>query len=105
MLQFWTKPILPRGSIAVAVVYLKQSGYPLETSAKLRDLGIYEAARYRFTEVFDDLEIGILTPHENITCRVDPPAIVLMKAVPLNKRTMTDRKNNANINDLRYFEV
>ena len=81
MLQFWVKPILPRGSYAIAVLYLKQSGYPIRASANLADLGLYKSSRYRFSEVFDGHDIGIFTRNDNITCHVTPPGIVLLKAV------------------------
>ena len=97
MLQFWVKPITPTGSFALAIVYLKQSGYPLYAGAKLSDLGMYEPAGYKFTEIFDGYDMGMLKPRDNFTARVDPPGIVLVKAVPVDKRNNKDGMDKRNI--------
>lgn len=82
-LQIWNRPVMPRGSFAVAVLYVKESGYPYRVSWNLRTLGLTSPAGYNFTEVFDGQHLGYFKPSDNFTCRVNPSGLYLIRATKL----------------------
>ena len=79
-LQVWTKPVTPEGSFAIATIYMKQQGFPIKSSARLRDIGLTSVRGYKITEVFDGHHLGLFKPNQNLTCVVNPSGIVLVRA-------------------------
>lgn len=81
-LQIWTRRLV-KDSFAIAAVYLKQTGHPVKTSFRLKDIGLSHPKGYNLTEVFDGSHLGLFKPSENFTCYVNPSGIVLARAMPL----------------------
>lgn len=82
-LQIWNRPVVPSGSFAVAILYVKESGYPYRVSWALKDVGLTSPSGYNFTEVFDGQHLGYFKPNENFTCRVNPSGLFLIRATKL----------------------
>ena len=77
--QVWTRPIVPVGSFAVAIIYTKQSGYPIHVSVKLKDIGLISATGYNVTELFDGKQLGYYSQNSNFTTYVNPSGIYMVK--------------------------
>ena len=85
MVQVWMRPIVPEGSYAIAVVYIKSDGYPLDVSMSLASLNMTSSHGYNVTEVFDGKPLGTHLPNQNLTLVVNPSGIQLVKAIVLHK--------------------
>lgn len=79
-IQVWTRPILPRGSYAIATIFTKTIGYPIKISTKLSDIGLRSSRGYNITEVFDDIFQGEFKLNQNYTRRINPTDIDLVIA-------------------------
>lgn len=94
---------MPRGSVAIAIVNMRQDGYPRFITLPATKLGLRDEAGYQVTEVFDGGAYGLLRPGQNISCRVNPTGIMLFKAVPLpgylkyRKMPFTQNKKQNNV--------
>lgn len=82
-LQIWVRPVIPRGSMAIAVLNIHDSGYPLKVSFQLADVGLTEKRGYSLIEIFDGISLGKFKSSQNITCLVNPTGIYFVKASPL----------------------
>jgi len=86
-ISVWVKPILPAGSVAVAVLNRATSSGPRLFNFTLADLAPPSSSssavsRYRVTEVFDGRFIGVFKPTHRIGVRVNPSGVYLLTAVP-----------------------
>jgi hypothetical protein len=78
--QVWTRPLSPPGSFAVAAIYLKMEGYPIQVSIPLSSLSMTAVHGYNVTEVFDGTPVGHILPTQNFTFTVNPSGIYLLRA-------------------------
>lgn len=81
--DYWMKPILPRGSYAIAFVNFNTDGVPRKLSLKLNYLNLTEPAGYKFTEVFDGKFLGVYSPNSKFNTSVDPTGIYMLTAISL----------------------
>lgn len=85
--QVWTKPILPKGSMAVAVIY-HPTNYPeaggnyIKLSYPLKSYGLTQST-YDLTEVFEGQSLGRLTPTSTLTYKINPSGIFMFTAKPV----------------------
>ena len=80
-ISIWTRPVVPKGSYAIAVLNTVESGSPVKVTFTLADIGIPQGT-YDITEVFEDKDIGQFRSSDQFSCRVDPTGVFLMKAKP-----------------------
>jgi len=78
--HIWTRPIVPVGSYAIAALYSKQQGYPMHVTLPLSAINLTATHGYNITEVFDDTAVGYLKPSQNLTYKVNPSGIYLLRA-------------------------
>ena len=78
--QIWMKPVKPKGSFALALIYTNISGGPSKVSVKLMDLGMHTASSYNFTEVFEGRHIGVYKPWYTFNAEVNPTGVLFIKA-------------------------
>ena len=83
-LDVWTRPILPKGSLAVAIVNGNNKGTPRTAVVQMKELGLSHTAGYNVTETFDGIDLGLLRPHDSIAVEANPSGIYLFTAVPIN---------------------
>jgi len=77
------KPILPAGSVAVAVLNRSSFNGPLMYNFSLGEVAPNPSvSRYRVTEVFDGRFLGIFKPTHRINVPVNPTGVYLVSAVP-----------------------
>ncbi|XP_076085457.1 alpha-galactosidase A-like isoform X2 [Mytilus galloprovincialis] len=81
--QVWTKPILPKGSKAVAVVYTVQGGNFIRVKYPLEFYGL-DAGDYHLTEVFEGHDLGQHNKSSIISFTVNPTGIYMFTAKPVN---------------------
>ena len=84
-ISVWVKPIVPAGSVAVAVLNRSSSGPPRLHRLRLGDVAPGPSAsvsRYRVTEVFDARFVGVFKPTHHIEVRVNPTGVYFLTAVP-----------------------
>ena len=82
-IRIWRKPILPKGSFALALMYENISGGPHKVSVKLQDIGFTTAAAYNFTEVFTGEHMGVYKPWYTLDCEVEPTGVAFIHALAL----------------------
>lgn len=82
-IQIWTRPILPKGSLAFAIINFNTDGTPRHVNLKLSDIGLKNVAGYNVTEVFDGKYLGALKSSSVLSASVNPTGIYMAKAVPL----------------------
>lgn len=81
--KVWRKPILPRGSFALVLLYENISGGPSRVSIKLQDLHIEPAAAWNLTEVFDGTFMGTYKPWYTLNTEVNPTGVKFIHALAL----------------------
>lgn len=79
----WRKPIMPRGSFAIALKYTNIAGGPTKITIKLQDLGLTTAAAYKFTDVFTGKDLGTVKPWYTYNCEVNPTGVLFIHAQAL----------------------
>lgn len=82
-MQVWTKPILPKGSKAIAVVYTVQGGNFIRVKYPLEFYGL-DAGEYHLTEVFEGHDLGQHNKSSIISFTVNPTGIYMFTAKPVN---------------------
>jgi len=82
-IQFWTRPILPNGSRAFALVNLGVA-VPMKVTFMLSHIGLDNASGYNITEVFDDRYVGIFKPQSVFSVMVNPTGVYFGKAIALH---------------------
>ncbi|KAL5011921.1 hypothetical protein ScPMuIL_010472 [Solemya velum] len=78
----WTKPILPKGSYAIAVVNMGHYGEPLYFRRPLKDFGLSNPTGYNLTETFDGGQMGYFNISDQLTLNLEPTGIFLVTAIP-----------------------
>jgi len=81
-IEFWTRPILPAGSQAFALLNLG-TATPQKVTLRFSHLGFSSASGYNVTEVFDDKYIGVFKPQNVLSVMVNPSGVFFGKAVAL----------------------
>ena len=79
----WTRPVLPRGSFAVAFLYTEGFGYPIKVSVTFRELGLTNTNGYHVVEAFDGVDLKTYKPDDRFICRVNPTGVYLIRATVL----------------------
>jgi len=79
-IEFWTRPINPKGSSAFAILNLG-TATPSKVSFLLSDLGLVNVAGYNVTEVFDEVNLGLFKPTSRMTLSVNPSGVFFGKAI------------------------
>lgn len=79
----WRKPILPKGSFAVAIFYTEISGGPTKVSETLVSLGLTSAPVYNVTESFSGLNYGLHKPWHTLDCEVNPNGALLFQFIAI----------------------
>ena len=88
-LSVWVKPVQPKGSVAIAFLYVREDGGPFLIKYNLTDLGLNSTSEYNITEVFQSKFLGNYKPHQTFSCHVNPTGVYLIKATPLGKNDIT----------------
>ena len=78
--KVWLRPIIPRGSFAIVLLYTNVSGGPSKVTFKLQDVGMTTAAAYNFTEVYSGTHIGFYKPWHTFNCEVNPTGVLFIQA-------------------------
>ena len=73
----WTKPILPLGDFAFAVINISPVGLPPKVIIKIADMDLRNPNGYNVSEVFEDRHVGIFYPDSEITLHVCPSCTFL----------------------------
>jgi len=81
-IEFWTRPILPSGSHAFAVVNLGVA-VPKKVTLRLSHIGLESESGYNVTEVFDGKFVGVYKPDSVFSLRVNPSGVFFGKALAL----------------------
>lgn len=81
-IQVWTKPILPKGSLAVAVLYTVQGGNYIRVKYPLSAFGLSQGS-YDLQEVFDGDNLGRYNATSVISFNVNPTGIFMFTAKPV----------------------
>lgn len=82
-LQVWTRPILPEGTTAVAVVNIGEGGPSVKTYFPLAMYGL-QANDYDLTEAFDGYSLGRHNLTSVVTFNVNPTGIFMFIAKPVS---------------------
>ena len=83
MLQVWTRPVLPTGSVAIAVLNKGHSGNSVKVDFPLKMYGL-ESTVYDLTEVFDGQSLGRYNISSVVTFYVNPTGIYMFLAKPVS---------------------
>ena len=87
----WTKPVLPDGSLAVAFLYVMQSGGPIKVTFNLNQLNLTSPSGYQITEVFEGKDLGNFHSSQNFSCYVNPTGVYVIKATELKAKRQVSR--------------
>lgn len=82
-LEFWSRPILPQGSFAFAVVNYSSGGGPALINISLSSFAIAFSTGYNVTEAFDGITLGVLKPKSEFKISVNPSGVFMAVAVPV----------------------
>jgi len=82
-IEYWTRPILPAGSRAFALLNLG-TAVPRKVTFRLNHLGFDNTSGYNVTEVFDNKYIGVFKPENALSVMVNPSGVFFGKAVALS---------------------
>ena len=82
-MQIWTKPILPKGSMAIAVLYTEQGGNYIRVKYPLSRFGLSQGT-YNLQEVFDGYSLGQHNLTSVISFNVNPTGIFMFTAKPVS---------------------
>lgn len=80
-LQIWSKPVLPKGSFAIAFLNLHSGGGPRKVTVPCTKLGLTNSGGYNVTETFDGQSLGVYKPQDDFTGWVNPSGVLLITAV------------------------
>jgi len=80
--EVWTKPILPSGSYAFALVNMGNAT-PTKVSVVLSDLGLQGISGYNVTEVFDGKYLGLFKPSSKLEVDVNPTGVFFAQATAI----------------------
>lgn len=94
-IEFWTKPIIPTGSFAFALLNLG-TATPTIVKLQLSDLGFTSATGYNITEVFDGTYVGMFKPSSELTVSVNPSGVYFAQAVAVSA---SDNSNDDDYED------
>ncbi|GAB1600014.1 alpha-N-acetylgalactosaminidase-like [Argonauta hians] len=81
-IDYWMKPILPKGSFAFAFVNFNTDGTPKKISLNMKYLNLTEPAGYDLTEVFEGKPLGSYYPASYFNASINPTDIYMVTAVP-----------------------
>ena len=82
--DYWMKPIQPKGSYAFSFVNFNTNGVPKRIHLSLNYLQLTDSAGYNITETFTGKFLGIFKPTASIDISVNPTGIYMATAVPLS---------------------
>lgn len=82
-ISVWTRPILPQGSIAIAVLNTGDGGSQTKVSIRCSDLGMTSPGGYNVTEVFTGMPFGLFKPQDSLNVSVVPSGVFFGSAMPL----------------------
>ncbi|CAL1543439.1 unnamed protein product [Lymnaea stagnalis] len=77
--QVWLRPVLPKGSYAIALLNENQGGYYTSVTISLGDLGVTDNAVYKLTEVFSGNYIGTYGIKDEVVIKVDVSSVFFGK--------------------------
>ena len=83
------KPVVPKGSVAIAFLYVREDGGPFIAKYKLTDLGLNSTSGYSIQEVFQSKTLGNYKPQQTFSCHVNPTGVYLIKVTPLGDSDVT----------------
>ncbi|KAL4230402.1 hypothetical protein ACF0H5_010784 [Mactra antiquata] len=81
-IQIWTRPILPQGCYAVAILNLKSGGGPKMVETTFKELDMNYTTKYNITETFDNEYIGTFGLDEKLIFWVNPSGVYMFTAIP-----------------------
>lgn len=81
-IDIWTRPILPKGSFAIAVLSIGEATV-IKVSVKCSDLGLTSPGGYNIIEVFTGSLIGSFKPQDSLNVSVVPSGVFFGSAMPL----------------------
>lgn len=79
----WVKPILPKGTFAVAVVNMGNYGRPTYFTKAISEFGLHHPNGYKLTETFDGKSMGPFNLTDHITLNLVPTGMFLATAIPI----------------------
>lgn len=86
----WTRPVVPRGSFALAVLNKYNDAYPVITKLTLKYIGLTHPTGYNVTEVFDGKPLGVFKPKDILESTTNPTGIQLYRFTAISQ---IDRPN------------
>ncbi|XP_021367071.1 alpha-N-acetylgalactosaminidase-like [Mizuhopecten yessoensis] len=84
-IQFWSKPITPKGNYAFAVLNLADGGSETLVPVNGVALGILDNRGYNISDAFTNKYMGAIYPNKNLPLTVLPSGVFLGKAFLLPK--------------------
>ncbi|XP_067663460.1 alpha-galactosidase A-like [Haliotis asinina] len=78
----WTRPILPKGSLAVVFFNSQSGGAPLNVTVPVHRLVNGNALDYLITDTFTGSKLAKLTYQQDLTVRVNPTGVVMVTMTP-----------------------
>ena len=83
-LEFWVKPIVPKGSLAVVLLNTETFGNGSPVSISADEVGMVDPRGYNVTEVFEGQNLGIFKPDTTFTTHVYPTSVymIICKILP-----------------------
>ncbi|XP_025087731.1 alpha-N-acetylgalactosaminidase-like [Pomacea canaliculata] len=82
-IEFWSRPIVPQGSFAFAVVNFSAAGGPAFLDLSLSNFAASFSSIYNVTEAFDGTPVGILKPNTTFRVSVNPSGVFMAVAIPV----------------------
>lgn len=79
-MEVWSKPIIPKGSFAIAFLQLDNHGDPTPVSAVAKDIGLTSQGGYGVTNGFTGESVMTVAPDTLLKILVNPNGVVLFKA-------------------------
>ncbi|KAH3781719.1 alpha-N-acetylgalactosaminidase-like [Dreissena polymorpha] len=81
--EVWSRPVLPKGSYAIAFLQLINPGNPTLVSVQAREIGLTATGGYSFTDSFTGQPAGTYGPDDMLKLLINPNGVVLFTAIPM----------------------
>ncbi|XP_074651733.1 alpha-N-acetylgalactosaminidase-like isoform X2 [Tubulanus polymorphus] len=78
-IEVWTRPILPKGSFAVAIMNTGTGGTPQRVSLRVSSITKTTSGTYSIVDVFENRSRGTLKPSDTFMCDVNPSGVCFVK--------------------------
>ncbi|CAC5379335.1 unnamed protein product [Mytilus coruscus] len=82
-IQEWTRPIMPKGSVAIGILNTGEGGTGAKVKVLCSDLGLTSPGGYSITEEFTGTVVGSFKPQQYLNVTVVPSGVFFGSASPL----------------------